>query len=402
MFMRTVRIGDLQFDAETRKGLEGLMDSSMISEGKNCRAFEEEYSKFIGVNHSVTVNSGTSALMIVLQALKYHSQYKLEEGKSIITTPLSYVATSNAVVTTGFKPVFVDINLEDFSLSVEQTKIALENDSGKEIQCLLPVHLMGYPVDMDGFLKLSKEYGIPIFEDSAEAHGSLYNGKRTGSMGLAGAFSFYIAHNIQVGEMGAVTTNDAELADRCHRLKGNGRLCYCTVDKINAGECQHQNLGFHPRYLHDMIGYNFKPMEYQAVVGLEQMKHVDWILSKRQENVKFLNDALSSLQDFIQLPTYSQDYSYLGYPLVVKDNSPVSRNDISVALQKAGIENRPIFNSIPTQQPGYSHFKKAYEGKVPNAEHIGNHGFYVGIHQFLSDEDLQYAADTLKTIIKKP
>ncbi len=395
-----VKIGDLVFGPEEKRAINELMDNSTISEGTKCREFEQEFSKFIGTKFSVGACNGTATLMLVMYALRYHSAYRFKGGEKVITTPLTYIATSNSIVTTGYEPVYVDINLDDFSISAEKIKEHLENVKDTDnYRAMMPVHLMGYPCDMDEINKIAAANNMAVVEDSAEAHGSLYKGRRTGSMGLAGSFSFYIAHNIQAGEFGAITTNDTELTNLCRRMKGNGRICYCTVKETENGTCAHQNLGFHPRYMHDVIGFNFKPMEYQAVIALLQLKSVDWILSKRQENVKHLNDALSSLDGTLKLPTHSTDISYLGYPLMVMDKN-FSRNKVSKQLADAGIENRPIFNCIPTQQQAYAHFKKQYEGKLPNAEFVGNNGFYVGCHQYLKQEELDHIANTLKSILR--
>ncbi|MBI1971855.1 MAG: DegT/DnrJ/EryC1/StrS family aminotransferase [Candidatus Aenigmarchaeota archaeon] len=396
-----VKIGDLIFGPEERKAINELMDKSTISEGARCKEFEEKFARFIGTDRAIVAANGTATLMLVMYALRYHSKYMLKGGEKVVTTPLTYIATSNSIVTTGYEPVYVDINLEDFSISTEQIKAHMEDaDDAEQHRAVMPVHLMGYPCDMDEINKIATRYNMAVVEDAAEAHGSLYKGRRTGSLGLAGSYSFYIAHNIQAGEFGAITTNDQELANICKRMKGNGRLCYCTVAEIEQGKCPHQNLGFHPRYLHDVIGFNFKAMEYQAAIAILQLAQIDWILSKRRENVKHLNDALAPLEGTLTLPKHSDDISYLGYPMILTDKS-FSRNGISKQLTQAGIENRPVFNCIPTQQPAYAFLKKKYEGKLPNAEFIGNNGFYVGCHQYLKDEELDYIAATLKRILSK-
>ncbi|MDO8625614.1 MAG: DegT/DnrJ/EryC1/StrS family aminotransferase, partial [Candidatus Diapherotrites archaeon] len=227
----------------------------------------------------------------------------------------------------------------------------------------------------------------------------LYNGKKTGSLGLAAAFSFFIAHNIQAGEFGCVTTNDDELAHLMQSMKGNGRRCYCLRSEIENGKCPHVNDGFHPRYISDYIGFNFKPMEYTAGVCTVQLKKADWIMQKRLENVRYLNDNLESVSDILRLPPYSDDVSYLGYPLLVTSPSH-TRNKIVLELEKLGIECRPIFNCIPTQQPAYGYLAKQYAGKLPNAEYVGNNGFYIGCHQYLETADLDYAVSAIKKVLK--
>lgn len=396
MKYRRVAVGDFRFGKEEKKVISEIVRSHSISEGRLVEQFSREFADFVGTQYCVPLNSGTSALMLSFAALKYHSKLKPTENKKVITTPLTYIATSNAVVTTGFEPVFVDINLEDFSINAEQVA---EQAEKQEHYALLPVHLIGYPCDMNKLGKTAEQHNLVIVEDSAEAHGSEFEGKKTGSMGLAGCFSFFIAHNIQAGEFGCVTTNDAELTHIMRSMKGNGRRCYCLKSEIQSGKCPHRNEGFHPRYIHDFIGFNFKPMEYQGGIGITQLKKAQWIHEQRLQNVKYLNDSLAAFSDVLQLPRFSKKVSYLGYPLLV-NNSNYSRNKMVVGLERLGVECRPLFNSIPTQQPAYAHLKKQYEGKLPNAELVGNNGFYVGCHQYLKKSDLEHVVNAIKTILK--
>ena len=148
MFYLRVSIGDFVFGKEERKAIESLMRGNRISEGRSVAEFEKNFAKFVGTKYCVAANSGTSALMLSLAALKYHSKHKLREGTSIISSPLTYIATSNAIVTTGFKPDYVDINLDDFSINVDQLAEKLEHSKAENYSGIMPVHLMGYPCDM--------------------------------------------------------------------------------------------------------------------------------------------------------------------------------------------------------------------------------------------------------------
>lgn len=392
---KTVGVGDFRFEADERRAIEQILDSNSVSEGKFVEQFSSDFAEFIGTRHCVPLNSGTSALMLSFAALNYHSRFKPVENKKVITTPLTYVATTNALVKTGFEPEFVDIRLDDFAIDPELVAAQAEKETHYG---LLPVHLMGYPCDMNALQKTTQKHNLVLVEDSAEAHGSLFERKKTGSFGIAGCFSFFIAHNIQAGELGCVNTNDAELAHLLRSLKGNGRRCYCLRSEIQSGKCTHTNEGFHPRYIHDYIGYNFKAMEFQTAIGCVQLKKAGWINQKRLENVRYLNDELQSVSTVFQLPAFSDQVSYLGYPLVVT-NPDYSRNKIVLALEKMGVECRPVFNSIPTQQPAYAHLKKKFDGKLPNAEFVGNNGFYVGCHQYLTSQDLEYLVHAIKKVV---
>jgi CDP-6-deoxy-D-xylo-4-hexulose-3-dehydrase len=147
---------------------------------------------------------------------------------------------------------------------------------------------------------------------------------------------------------------------------------------------------YDPRFAHDVIGYNFKVMEFEAALGVSQLKKADFIFEKRQENVCFLNEHLDKFSDNLQLPVFSKDVSYLAYPIVIKEHSESTRKYLREELQRNGIESRPLFGCVPTQQPAYNYLKGKYEGKMPNAEYIGKNAFYIGCHQYLDQDDLEY------------
>lgn len=400
--MLKIQVGDFRLGDAEKRAVMDVLDSGKISESKNVLNFEKKWAEFIGTKYAVAANSGTSALILGLLAAKHAGMIK--EHSKIITSPVTYIATSNSIVLSNLEPVYADIDPVTFELKTDSVKELLEQDEGKECSAMLPVHLLGYPCDINGLLSLCKMHNLSFFEDSAQAHGSVYNGRKTGSFGEFGAFSFYIAHNIQAGEFGAVTTNDKSLYTLMKKLKANGRACDCEVCTRAGGYCKQLSSykgaqDFDPRFTHDMIGYNFKTMEFPAALALVQMQKADYIIQKRQQNVKALNAQLSEFSDRLQLPKYSEDVSYLTYPLVIKPDSGIQRKLIRQELEKRGIETRPIFGCIPTQQPAYAHLKAKYEGKLPNAEYVGNNGFYIGCHQYLSNEDIDYIAQCFKEIL---
>lgn len=400
--MLKVRVGDFVIGEDERKAINEVLDSGRISEGNKVLEFERKWADFIGTKYALAVNSGTSALILALAAAKQKGY--LKNNAKIITTPLTYIATTNAIVSANMQPVYADINPVTFDIDPDSVRRLLEESKEGEYSAILPVHLMGYPCNMDSLTKLCKEHNILLFEDSAQAHGTLYQGKRTGSFGIFGAFSFYIAHNIQAGELGAITTDDYELYRVMKKMKANGRACDCEICTRNSGFCKqlanyHGEYDFDPRFSHDMFGYNFKTMEFPAALALVQIERIGSIIKARQQNIKALNSALSKFSDVFQLPKYSEDVSYLVYPLVLKEGSGITRKYIRQELEKRGIETRPIFGCIPTQQPAYAHLKNKYEGKLPNADYIGANGFYIGCHQYISPEDIDYVAKCFEEIL---
>jgi len=404
---KRISVGDFQISVEERAAINEVLDAGRISEWKKVNEFEKLFADYINTKHCLAVHSGTSALIVGLSALIYDSRFpKARKGSKVITTPLTYVATINAIVLTGLEPVFVDVEPNNFSILPQKIEEHLEsvNDS-ENYSIIIPVHLMGYPCDMDEINRIAKKHDLIVFEDSAQAHGSLYKGQRTGSLSLLSIFSFYIAHNIQAGEMGAVVTDDENLINLMRKLKANGRVCDCPVCTRPNGYCpyflQDDDEDFDPRFVHDVIGYNFKIMEFEAALGVSQLRKADSIFEKRQENVLFLNECLGKYSDDLQLPVFLKDVSYLAYPIVIKEHSKLTRKYLREEVEKNGIESRPLFGCVPTQQPAYKYLQVEYEGKLPNAEFLGKNAFYIGCHQYLEREDLDYVVKVFDQILSK-
>lgn len=392
MNKRRILVGDYKIGKEEKRVINDILDSNRISEGKYVAKFEKKFAEIIGTKYCTVVNSGTSALIAGLTALLYDDRYpKIKKGAKVITTPMTYIATSNAIKLVGLEPVFIDVNLNTFDMNVELLDDLLNEHPHDNYCMILPVHLMGYPCDMDEINRIASKHDLVVFEDTAQAHGSKYKGSNTGTLSTLADYSFYIAHNIQVGEMGCVVTDDEKINKLIKQIKANGRMCDCNVCVRSKGICPKSD-GQDPRFSHELIGYNFKTMDFQAGLGTVQLEHFDEIIKRRQDNVKYLNEKLQenkNISDWFILPKYSSDISYLAYPLILTNDNMLVEV-IRKALDFYGIESRPLFGSIPTRQLAYSEYKEEYIGKLPNAEYLSDNAFYIGIHQYLTQDDLDY------------
>jgi len=399
-----VPVGNFIIGKEEKEAINKVLSSGRISEGRFTKQFESEWAKYIGTKFAVAVNSGTSALIAGLLALIYDKRFpKIKPGAKVITSPVTYIATANAIKLAGLEPVFVDIDPNDFTLNYDQIESLLIKDGKKQICAIIPVHLFGFPNNMQRLKEISHKYDIVIFEDSAQAHGSLFNGKKVGSLSLLSEFSFYIAHNIQAGELGVVNTDDPFLYRLIKKIKANGRMCDCAECLRYKGLCKHSKgdiiFEVDPRFHHELIGYNFKTTEFQTALALSQLKHADEIFRKRSFNVKYLNSKLNKYKDLIQPPHYSKNVSYLAYPIIIKDQRVISKRSIRKHLEERGIETRSLFGCIPNQQPSFKEYHKIYKDLLPNADFVGNNGFYIGCHQYLSKQDLDYIVKVFGEIL---
>ncbi|MBU1945990.1 MAG: DegT/DnrJ/EryC1/StrS family aminotransferase [Nanoarchaeota archaeon] len=394
---RRVSTSDFVFGEEEKNAINDVIKSNRISEWKKVTQFEHEWAKYIGTKYSISVNSGTSALVTGLIALKY-AKY-ISDNDPILTTPLTYIATSNAIMMSNMQPAYVDVDINTFGITPENIKIYLEENPDK-IKSILLVHLMGYPVDMEKINNLAKKYGITVIEDCAQCHGSKFDdGTKTGSKSLISCFSFNMAHAIQAGELGTVNTNNQEIAELAMKIKSNGRVCTCEICTRPKGFCPKLTNNLDPRFTHDVIGHNFKVTEFQPALGLVRLRKIDETIKKRQENVKCLNEGLQEFSDILQLPIYSNKVSYIAYPLVIKKQ--IQREKLRRLLEQEGIETRPLFGCVPTRQPAYSFLKSQYKDKLPNAEYLDSNAFYIGCHEYLSREDIDYTIHAFKKCLNE-
>jgi len=400
MEKRIIRTGELKFSEEEKKIILELMGTGRVTENIHTQRFERNWAEKNGTRYSVAVNSGTSALIAGILSLKYISGD--EKRKKIITTPLTYIADSNAIKICGYEPVYADTEDDGFNISPSGIEKILEKEDPREFLGILPVHIFGYPFKINEIKNIAKKNDLFLIEDCAQAHGSKYEGKNVGSFGDFSIFSFYVAHNLQVGELGAINTDSIKIRNMARSVKANGRSCVCDVCNRMEGNCPQKNRmegeeNTDPRFLHNVIGLNLKTTEFSTAIANYRIPFLEQINEERRKNVLYLNEGLNKHQEILELPKYSEDVSYLVYPIVLKKGK---REDIRLKLKEKGIETRTIFGCIPLQQPSFKYLKKEYESKLPNSENVGENGFYMGCHQYLEKEDLDYIIDSFNEILK--
>jgi dTDP-4-amino-4,6-dideoxygalactose transaminase len=383
-----IRIGDFPLGKDERDAIQRVVDSGRITEHREVKAFENEFAEWVGAKHCVALSSGTAALITGLSALKFSGRVK--DDARVLIPALTFVATANAVQLSGMTPVFGDVGTLDMCLV--PTYISWD------IDIVMPVHLFGFMPNMKKMKAESRMHRAVLVEDACEAHGSVFCKKKAGTFGLWGTFSFFIAHTIQAGELGALVTDDDEIATLARRIKAHGRECACKICVRSTGQCP--NMRDHdPRYQHVTFGYNFKPMEFSAALARVQLKKVEQNIQRRRENVIRLTRGLRSIENKLILPHISRDISYMMCPLIFRRSG--IRNKALVELEKQGVECRPLFGCIPLQQPAYAHLARQYKNKLPVSEFYGANGFFVGCHQYLSNGDVDYMVKAITKVVKE-
>lgn len=256
--------------AEITSALQNVLDSTAFAGGPFVEKFEKEFAAFCQVGFTVGVGSGTDALWIALMCLG------VGQGDEVITTPNTFIATAEAITFCGANPVFVDIDEQTYNLNPDLLNGAITTKT----KAIIPVHLFGQPADMDPIIKIAQEHGLFVIEDACQAHGAEYKGRRAGSIGHAGCFSFYPGKNLGAyGEAGAVVTNDSELAEKIKMFRDHGQA---------------------KKYYHSMIGWNARMDGFQGAVLSVKLKHLPAWNEARRKNAKLYNELLSGVNEVIE------------------------------------------------------------------------------------------------------
>lgn len=344
--------------AEFDRAFESVMNSGQLILGKQVQEFEKEFAAFCGALTAVGVANGMEALQIALMALG------IKDGDEVITTPFSAVATANAIVAVGAKPVFVDID-EYFNLDPAGIPAAIT----PKTKAILPVHLYGQPADMDAIMAVAKDKNLKVIEDCAQAHGAQYNGKSVGSFGDFGCFSFYPTKNLGAfGDSGAVVTRDQKADEVCRTLR---------------------NYGQKNRYEHEAYGINSRLDELQAALLLVQIKYLKQYNARRQEIARMYNEQLAGVKDIV-LPKTRAGSEHVYHIYAIQSDW---RDELQKYLSEQGITTLIHYPIIIPKQRSYADYNAL---SFPKAQRAADTTLSLPIHPLLTNEEVNYICEKIK------
>ncbi|MBA7567900.1 dTDP-3-amino-3,4,6-trideoxy-alpha-D-glucose transaminase [subsurface metagenome] len=297
----------------------------------------------------------------------------MEKGDKVITTPATFVSTANAIVLAGAEPVFADIDISNYNISPERVEDMIDRCEGR-IKAIIPVHLYGYPCDMDALLEISDRYNIRLIEDVSQAHGAKYDNKIIGSIGDTGAFSFYPTKVMTVGaDGGMITTNNQQIAERCDGLRNQGRA------KADF-------------YTYDVIGYSARLSSINAAIGKIQLRHIDEWNGNRSKIAHLYLSELNGIGDIKLPPATNARYGRVWYTFAIRT---AYRDKLKEYLEKQGIGCEIIYKIPVHLQPPYRKlgFK---EGMYPNTERWANEILNIPIHSMMKEEEAGYVIEHIK------
>jgi dTDP-4-amino-4,6-dideoxygalactose transaminase len=337
---------------EEQEAVAAVLATGHLAQGKRVAEFEEHFAAYCGVRHAVAVSSGTMALWLALLA------HDVGPGDEVITTPFSFIATGNAVLYVGAKPVFVDIDPWTFNLDPNLVEAAIT----PRTKAILPVHLYGLPCDMGRIMDIAARHHLVVIEDACQAHGAAVGGRRVGSFGT-GCFSFYATKNMTTGEGGMLTTDDETIADRARILRSHG---------------------MRKRYFHERLGHNFRMTDIQAALGLVQLKRLPELTTRRQANAGFLAGGLAKLKE-VSLPSCEPAYEHVYHQFTIR--IPVGRDAFRDGMSARGVGTEVYYPRVIPQQAVYREL--GYNAYLPIAEAACREVVSLPIHPALSPAELQ-------------
>lgn len=368
--MKRISIANPVFNGNEKKYLNECIDTGWISaNGRFIEAFEAEFSKFCGVEYALAGANGTVTLHLILSALG------IGPGDEVIMPTFTYIATANAVQYCGATPVFVDSEPGTWNVDPEQ----VERHITSKTKAIMPVHLYGLPADMQLLMELAKKHNLLVIEDAAEAHGALCDGKRVGSIGHVGSFSFFGNKIITCGEGGMITTNDKALYEKMKVLRSQGG------DPAK-------------RYWHSMVGYNYRMTNMQAAVGLGQLENIAWHLEQRQRIARLYTARIEAMSEWVEMQQIPQNRTHVFWmnSVVLKDSVKHSRDEVMQKMEECNIEMRPLFYPMHHMPPYLDE-----NLHTPIAEKISARGINLPSHALLGEADVDYVMDCLKRIVQE-
>ena len=362
--------------------------------------FERQLATYVGCRDAVLVNSGSSAnLTAVMSLMSPQLQRPLQRGDEVITPAVTFPTTLAPIVQCGLVPVFVDCELGTYNIDPEQLEAAI---SPRTRAMFIP-HTLGNPFALDVVSEIARAHELFLLEDSCDALGATFDGRRVGTFGELASLSFYPAHQMTMGEGGAVLVNHARYQRIVRSVRDWGRDCWCAPGESNTcGKRFGWKLGDLPagydhKYVYSHVGFNLKPTDLQAAIGVAQLERVPGFVEARRHNFATLYSGLEQFSDRLILPVSDPraEPSWFGFPITVRDG--VSRQSLVRWLETGNIETRTVFGGNILRQPGYRDIEHRVHGSLERSDRIMRDTFFIGVHPGLTDEMLAYVIDRFES-----
>lgn len=370
--LATASWGKEELDAMQR-----VIASGMFTMGENVQAFERDFAQYVGSQHCVMVNSGSSANLLMVAALFYtkNKKLKLKRGDEVIVPAVSWSTTYYPLYQYGLKIKFVDIDLQTLNYDLDQLEKAVTDKT----RAIMVVNLLGNPNDFERIQQIIGKRDIVLIEDNCESLGATYQGKKAGTFGVMGSFSSFFSHHISTMEGGLIVTDDEELCQILSSLRSHGWTRNLPKYNLVSGEKSDDPLEELFRFV--LPGYNVRPLELEGALGIEQVKRLPKMVEERRKNGNLLQAVLGNHPDIIIQHEIGAS-SWFGFSLVIRPDSKLTRKALVVRLHALGFECRPIVAGNFAKSEVVKYFDSEVHGTLTNAEHIDQNGLFIGNHHY--------------------
>lgn len=374
---------------EEQEAMQRVIASGMFTMGANVQTFEQDFAKYVGSKHCVMVNSGSSAILLMVAALFYTKNEKrqLKRGDEVIVPAVSWSTTYYPLYQYGLKIKFVDIDVRTLNYDLDQ----LEQAVTEKTRAIMVVNLLGNPNDFDRIQKIIGQRDVLLMEDNCESMGAKFQGKHAGTFGVMGGFSTFFSHHISTMEGGLIVTDDDELYQILLSLRAHGWTR--SLPKKNLICSDKSDDPFEESFRFVLPGYNVRPLELEGALGVEQVKRLPMLIDERRKNGAVLQAVMVDHSD-IMIQQEIGESSWFGFSLVIRPGSSLQRKDLVAKLNKLGFECRPIVAGNFAKNEVVKYFNAELHGSLKGAEHIDKNGLFIGNHHYPIIE----AIDALKRI----
>lgn len=371
-----------------------------LTAGRFTAAFQDSLADYVGVRSASFVNSGSSANLVALSALTSPKlgERALRKGDEVVTVATGFPTTVNPILQNGLVPVFVDVEIGTYDAVAEQLEAAI----GPKTRAIMMAHTLGNPFDLDLVTRLCKEHDLRLVEDSCDALGSTYDGKRVGSFGDTATVSFYPAHHITTGEGGMVFSKHPLITRQVESFRDWGRDCYCetgcdnTCGKRFGWQLGELPEGYDHKYIYSHIGYNLKGTDMQAALGLSQLNKLDHFVARRKENFAYLHQRFSGTEGLVlPVATPKSDPAWFGFPITLAADLRIDREELMRFLETRKIGTRLVFAGNVLRQPAYRDIEHRVVSDLSNSDQVMTRSFWLGTYPGLTTDMLDYLADSV-------
>jgi CDP-6-deoxy-D-xylo-4-hexulose-3-dehydrase len=365
-----------------------ILASSNLTMGKNVKEFESKFASYIGTEYAVMFNSGSSANLAIIAALKYIKESKIQEGDNIIVPAVSWSTTYYPISQNGFILNFVDIDLDTLNIDISK----IENAINPKTKAIFAVNLLGNPANLVKLNELAEKYDLILLEDNCESLGASIESRMTGSIGFASSHSFFFSHHICTMEGGMVNTNSKELMETLISLRAHGWTRGLEIDNsVFSGSGN----DWEDLYRFVLPGFNLRPTELSGAIGVKQLEKLPGFVKKRRENADFFVDKFKDSQNY-KIQIESGNSSWFGFSIILQNKLIGKRKEIIELLTTNGVETRPIVAGNFTVNPVMKFLRFLPIPLLPVADLIHNEGFFIGNHHFDVSNEISHVCSILR------